>query len=235
MAKVAINGLGRIGRAALKILLDADATPPPARRSSSFPRRRRPEMFRLWCTANRPDGQPQIVSCASCTTNCIPVIEIAHRRVGVERAIMTTVHAYITGQNLIDAPSREFRRGRSGAANLVPTSTGAARDTTRAHELVDKFHSIAVRAPIPSDRSPTSCSTPAGRPLLKRSTTCSARKRTPTDTKGFSGSPRTLCCLPTSSRISRASIVDLALTRVVDSTIVKVMAWYDNEWGFTNR
>jgi len=120
-------------------------------------------------------------------TNCItPVIEIAHRRVGVERAIMTTVHAYAAGQNLIDAPSREFRRGRSGAANLVPTSTGAARDTTRAHELVDKFHSIAVRAPIPSDRSPTSC-------------------------------------------------VDLTLTRVVDSTLVKVMAWYDNEWGFTNR
>lgn len=100
---------------------------------------------------NRPDGAPQIVSCASCTTNCItPVIEIAHRHIGVQRAVMTTIHAYTAGQQLIDGPAKSFRRGRAGAANLVPTSTGAARATTRAvPELADKFDGIAVRAPIP--------------------------------------------------------------------------------------
>ena len=100
---------------------------------------------------NRPNGQPRIVSCASCTTNCItPVIEVAHRLIGVQRAVMTTVHAYTAGQQLVDAPNRSFRRGRAGAANLVPTSTGAARATTRAMpDLVGKFDGVAVRAPIP--------------------------------------------------------------------------------------
>jgi glyceraldehyde 3-phosphate dehydrogenase len=82
---------------------------------------------------NRPDGEPQIISCASCTTNCItPVIEIAHRRIGVERAVMTTVHAYTATQQLVDSPSKSFRRGRAAAANLVPATTGAALATTRA-------------------------------------------------------------------------------------------------------
>ena len=100
---------------------------------------------------NRPDGRPQIISCASCTTNCItPVIEVAHRRLGVERAVMTTIHAYTAGQQLVDGPSKNFRRGRAGAANLVPTSTGAAQATTRAvPELAGRFDGIAVRAPIP--------------------------------------------------------------------------------------
>ena len=100
---------------------------------------------------NQPAGRPQIISCASCTTNCItPVIEVAHRRIGVTRAVMTTVHAYTAGQQLVDRPSRNFLRGRAAAANLVPTSTGAARATTRAvPELAGRFDGIAVRAPIP--------------------------------------------------------------------------------------
>ncbi|MGH3588640.1 MAG: glyceraldehyde 3-phosphate dehydrogenase NAD-binding domain-containing protein, partial [Pseudonocardia sp.] len=76
---------------------------------------------------NRPDGKPRIISCASCTTNCItPVVEVARRRFAAERAVMTTVHAYTANQQLVDSPSSSFRRGRAGAANLVPTSTGAA-------------------------------------------------------------------------------------------------------------
>ena len=100
---------------------------------------------------NRPDGEPQIISCASCTTNCItPVIEIAHRHIGVERAVMTTVHAYTATQQLVDGPSKRFRRGRAAAANLVPAATGAARATTRAvPELTGRFDGLAVRAPIP--------------------------------------------------------------------------------------
>jgi glyceraldehyde 3-phosphate dehydrogenase len=100
---------------------------------------------------NRPPGDPQIISCASCTTNCItPAIEVANRRVGVVRAVMTTVHAYTAGQQLVDSPSTSFRRGRARAANLVPTSTGAAHATTRGvPELAGRFDGVAVRAPIP--------------------------------------------------------------------------------------
>ena len=150
---------------------------------------------------NRPDGRPQIISCASCTTNCItPVIEVAHRRLGVERAIMTTVHAYTAGQQLIDGPSKNFRRGRAGAANLVPTSTGAAQATTRAlPELAGRFDGIAVRAPIPSARSLTSSSSPAGRPRPKRSTTRSGKRPRPTATQASSVSQRIRWCPPTSS------------------------------------
>jgi glyceraldehyde 3-phosphate dehydrogenase len=81
---------------------------------------------------NTAGEEAQVVSCASCTTNCItPVIEVLHRRIGVERAVMTTVHAYTAGQQLVDAPSKSPRRGRAAAANLVPTTTGAARATRR--------------------------------------------------------------------------------------------------------
>ncbi len=150
---------------------------------------------------NRPDGRPRVISCASCTTNCItPVIEVAHRRLGVERAIMTTVHAYTAGQQLVDGPSKNFRRGRAGAANLVPTSTGAAQATTRAlPELAGRFDGIAVRAPSPSARSLTSSSSPADRPRPKRSTTRSGKRPRPSATQASSVSQRIRWCAPTSS------------------------------------
>jgi glyceraldehyde-3-phosphate dehydrogenase/erythrose-4-phosphate dehydrogenase len=112
---------------------------------------------------NRPGGDPQIVSCASCTTNCItPVVEVMHHHIGVQRAVMMTTHAYTGGQQLVDGPSRSFRCGRAGAANLVPTSTGAAQGTTRAvPELAGRFDGIAVCAPIPVGTSRSSTSTMA--------------------------------------------------------------------------
>lgn len=186
---------------------------------------------------NRPDGHPQIMSCASCTTNCItPVIEVAHRRLGVEHAIMTTVHAYTANQQLVDGPSSSFRRGRAGAANLVPTTTGAAKATTRAiPELVDRFDGVAIRAPIPvgsiadivivTERETSEnevneifteeAQTPRYQGILGVS-------EDPLVSADIVGDPR-------------ASIVDLGLTKVVDQRLVKVMAWYDNEWGFTHQ
>ena len=93
----------------------------------------------------------RIVSCASCTTNAItPVMEILNRRVGVRKATMTTVHAYTAGQALVDGPLADRRRGRAAAANLVPSTTGAARATTKAlPELAGRFDGIAIRAPVP--------------------------------------------------------------------------------------
>ena len=148
-----------------------------------------------------PQGNPRIISCASCTTNCIaPVIEVAHRRLGVERAVMTTVHAYTAGQQLVDGPSRNFRRGRAGAANLVPTSTGAARATTRAvPELAGRFDGIAVRAPIPVG-SIADIVFDSSRPTtIEEVNESSARRPRPPATKGSSASRKIRWCPPTLS------------------------------------
>jgi glyceraldehyde 3-phosphate dehydrogenase len=99
---------------------------------------------------NTVDGNTHIIACASCTTNCItPVVEILGRRIGIKKAIMTTVHGYTASQAIVDGPRRAFERGRAGAANFVPTSTGAARATTKAlPELKNLFDGIAVRGPV---------------------------------------------------------------------------------------
>lgn len=186
---------------------------------------------------NRPDGHPRVISCASCTTNCItPVIEVAHRHVGVERAMMTTVHAYTAGQQLVDGPSRNFQRGRAGAANLVPTSTGAAKATTRAiPELAGRFDGVAVRAPIPVG-SVADIVFVASRPTTPEELNYLFRREAATaryaGILGVSEVP-----LVSSDIVGdpRAAVIDLELTRVVDDTLVKVMAWYDNEWGFTHQ
>src|SRR5215216_6884025 len=99
---------------------------------------------------NSVDGSTHIIACASCTTNCItPVVEIIGRRIGIQKAIMTTVHAYTASQAIVDSQSKRFERGRAGAANFVPTSTGAARATAKAlPELSGLFDGIAVRGPV---------------------------------------------------------------------------------------
>src|SRR5689334_4260341 len=186
---------------------------------------------------NRADARPQVISCASCTTNCIaPVIEVAHRRLGVERAVMTTVHAYTAGQRLVDGPSRSFRRGRAGAANLVPASTGAARATTRAvPELEDRFDGIAVRAPIPVG-SVADIVFVAARPTTVEEVNDAFRQEAAAERyQGILGVSEDPLVSADIVGDPRAAIVDLDLTRVVDGTLVKVMAWYDNEWGFTQQ
>jgi glyceraldehyde 3-phosphate dehydrogenase len=186
---------------------------------------------------NRPDGQPRIVSCASCTTNCItPVIEVVHRLIGVQRAVMTTVHAYTGGQQLVDGPSKNFRRGRAGAANLVPTSTGAARATTLAlPELAGRFDGIAVRAPIPVG-SIADVVFVAARPTTAEQVNDAFRREAATERyDGILGVSEDPLVSADIVGDPRAAVVDLDLTQVVDGTLVKVMAWYDNEWGFTHQ
>jgi glyceraldehyde 3-phosphate dehydrogenase len=186
---------------------------------------------------NRADGSPQIISCASCTTNCItPVIEVARRRLGVERAVMTTVHAYTAGQRLVDGPSSSFRRGRAGAANLVPTSTGAARATTRAvPELAGRFDGVAVRAPIPVG-SVADIVFVATQPTRTEEVNEAFRQEAATPRyEGILGVSEDPLVSADIIGDPRAAVVDLALTMVVDGTLVKVMAWYDNEWGFTQQ
>jgi glyceraldehyde 3-phosphate dehydrogenase len=183
---------------------------------------------------NTADRGASIISCASCTTNCItPVIEILGRRLGILKATMTTIHAYTASQPLVDRPDKDRRRGRAAAANLVPSSTGAAKATTQAlPEYHGKFGGIAIRAPVPVGsiadivclmRQPTSA---AEINRIFREEAGSARYR---DIVGVSDE-----AIVSTDIIHdpRASIIDCTLTQVVDGDLVKVMSWYDNEWGY---
>ena len=186
---------------------------------------------------NQPESGTRILSCASCTTNCItPVVEVMQRRIGVKKAIMTTIHAYTSSQGIVDSPATKWRRGRAGAANFVPTSTGAAKATTKAlPELEGRFDGVAVRAPIPVGSIADIIF------LTERETTV---EEVNAIFKEEAGSDRYRDILGASEdelvssdivQDPRASIVDLPMTQVVDGDLVKVMSWYDNEWGYSQQ
>jgi glyceraldehyde 3-phosphate dehydrogenase len=187
--------------------------------------------------ASVPRGTASIISCASCTTNCItPLVEVIGRRIGVEKAVMTTVHAYTSSQSVVDGPRRQFRRGRAAGANLVPTTTGAALATTRAlPQYVGLFDGIALRAPVPIG-SIADITLLASRKTSVGEVNQVLTEEAATDryagVLGVSRDP-----LVSSDIIGdpRASIVDLELTKVIDGDLVKVLSWYDNEWGYANQ
>jgi glyceraldehyde 3-phosphate dehydrogenase len=187
--------------------------------------------------ANAPEGRPAMISCASCTTNCItPIVEVIGRRFGLKKAVMTTVHAYTSSQSIVDGPSKRFRRGRAAAANLVPATTGAALATTRAlPEYAGLFDGIAIRAPIPVGSIADLTF------LTSRKTSVNEVNEVLTEEAGTSRYAGVLGVsrdpLVSSDIVgdSRASVVDLELTKVVDGDLVKVMSWYDNEWGYANQ
>lgn len=187
---------------------------------------------------NTEKGNVSVFSCASCTTNNIsPIIEILGRRVGIKKAILNTIHGYTASQALVDAPSkREPRMGRAAGFNLAPAATGAAIATTKVlPEYAGKFDGIAVRVPVPVG-SISDITFIANRPttideinqiLTEESSTDRYEKviavtEEPIVSTDIIGS-------------AFAATVDLEMTRVVDGDLVKIMAWYDNEWGFTNQ
>jgi glyceraldehyde 3-phosphate dehydrogenase len=187
--------------------------------------------------ANVSRGASSIISCASCTTNCItPLVEVIGRRIGVEKAVMTTVHAYTSSQSVVDEPRRHLRRGRAAGANLVPTTTGAAIATTRAlPQYAGLFDGIAVRAPVPIG-SIADITFLASRKTSVNEVNHILTEEAATEryagVLGVSRDP-----LVSSDIIGdpRASIVDLELTKVIDGDLVKVLSWYDNEWGYANQ
>ena len=187
---------------------------------------------------NQPEkGSVQIISCASCTTNCItPVVEILGRRIGVKKAMMTTIHAYTSSQSIVDAPNKQPRRGRAGAANLVPTSTGAAIATTKAlPQYEGRFDGVAVRGPVAVGSLADIVF------LTERETTVEEVNRIFKEEaeseryKGILGVSEDPIVSSDVIKDPRASIVDLGMTQVVDGDLVKVMSWYDNEWGYTSQ
>ena len=179
----------------------------------------------------------EIISNASCTTNSLgPVAEIMQRNFGIKKAMMTTVHSYTQDQNLQDGPHKDLRRARAAAQNIVPTTTGAAVSVTEAlPELKGKFDGIAVRVPTIvgslSDFTILTNRRVSAEEIndvfrkeaeSKRYKNILAVTEEPLVSSDIIGNPS-------------SAIVDLLSTKVVDGDLVKVLAWYDNEWGYANR
>jgi len=187
---------------------------------------------------NKPeDDSVRMISCASCTTNSIaPVVEIMGRRIGIKKAIMTTIHAYTSTQAIVDGPHKRLRRGRAGAANLVPTSTGAAVATTKAlPQYKDKFDGVAVRAPVPVGSISDIVFLTARKTTVEEVNTIFKEEAEREEYQGILGVSEDPIVSSDIIKDPRASIVDLGMTRVVNGDLVKVMSWYDNEWGYTNQ
>jgi glyceraldehyde 3-phosphate dehydrogenase len=183
------------------------------------------------------NSDSRIVSCASCTTNCItPVVEIMDRRIGVKKAIMTTTHAYTSSQPIVDSPHKKQRRGRAGAVNIVPTSTGAALATIKVlPQLENRFDGIALRVPVPVG-SVADIVFVTQRPTSVEEINDIFREEAKSDRyKGILAASDENLVSTDIIKDSHASIVDLGMTQVVDGDLVKILSWYDNEWGYANQ
>lgn len=187
---------------------------------------------------NTQDGKVAIFSCASCTTNNIgPLIEILGRRIGIKKAILNTTHAYTASQALIDSPSKkEPRMGRAAGINSAPAATGAAIAVTKAlPQYIGKFDGIAVRVPVAvGSISDITFVSERNTSVQEINDIFKEEANTARYIKVLDVTDEPLV----STDIIKspfAATVDLEMTRVVDGDLVKVMAWYDNEWGFTNQ
>jgi glyceraldehyde 3-phosphate dehydrogenase len=183
-----------------------------------------------------PDNH-DVISNASCTTNCLaPLAKVMHDSVGIERGLMTTIHAYTSDQRLQDAPHSDLRRARAAAINLVPASTGAAKAIGLVMpELNGKLHGFAVRAPVPTG-SLVDLTFQAARETsvdeIKEIVRGNADTGALEGILAYSEDP-----IVSSDIVKNpfSSIFDAPLTSVLEGRLVKVVAWYDNEWGYSNR
>jgi glyceraldehyde 3-phosphate dehydrogenase len=179
----------------------------------------------------------QVLSNASCTTNCLaPVAKVLVDTIGVKHGLMTTIHAYTADQRLQDMPHKDLRRARAAAINLIPASTGAAKAIGLVvPELQGKLHGFAVRAPVPTG-SVVDLTVEASRETTVEEVNAALKKATEAGPlqgiMSYTEDP-----IVSSDIVSSpySSIVDAQLTSVIDGTMVKVVAWYDNEWGYSNR
>lgn len=179
-----------------------------------------------------------VISNASCTTNCIsPIAQVMVSAFGVDKAMMTTIHSYTADQNLVDGPHKDWRRARSAAQNIVPTTTGAALATTETiPQLKGLFDGLSVRVPTPCGSLSDFTF------VLRRKKVTKAQVNSILRKAAKSARYRDILQVTTEPLVSSdivgnpaSAIVDLSLTQVVGGNLVKVVAWYDNEWGYANR
>jgi glyceraldehyde 3-phosphate dehydrogenase len=179
----------------------------------------------------------EVISNASCTTNCLaPVAKVLVDTVGVKHGLMTTIHAYTADQRLQDMPHKDLRRARAAAINLIPASTGAAKAIGLVvPELQSKLHGFAVRAPVPTGSVvdlTVECARQTSVEEVNEALKTAADSGPLKGIMAYTEDP-----IVSSDILSSpySSIVDSQLTSVIDGTMVKVVAWYDNEWGYSNR
>ncbi|HEY2719614.1 MAG TPA: type I glyceraldehyde-3-phosphate dehydrogenase [Solirubrobacteraceae bacterium] len=179
----------------------------------------------------------QIVSNASCTTNCLaPVAKVIHDTVGIEHGLMTTIHAYTADQRLQDMPHKDLRRARAAAINLIPASTGAAKAIGLViPELQGKLNGFAVRAPVPTGSVvdlTVQCARETSVEEINTALKAAAESGPLAGILQYTEDPIVSSDIVQSQY---SSIVDSLLTAVMQGTMLKVVAWYDNEWGYSNR
>ena len=191
--------------------------------------------FVLGVNANTYAGQ-KIISNASCTTNCLgPVTRVLEDNFGIEKGLMTTIHAYTNGQSLVDVKCRDLRRSRAAAQNIIPTTTGAAKAMKLVMpSLEGKLHGQSVRVPVPNV-SMVDLTAVLGKKTSKEELNETFVKASKESLKG-------IMLVDFDERVSTdfmtcaySSIVAADLTQVICGDMIKVMAWYDNEWGYSKR
>jgi glyceraldehyde 3-phosphate dehydrogenase len=178
-----------------------------------------------------------IVTNASCTTNCLaPVAKVLHETVGIRHGLMTTIHAYTADQSLLDGPHKDLRRARAAAVNLVPTSTGAAKALGLViPELDGRLNGLAVRVPVPTG-SLVDLTVETERPTsVEEVNEAFAERAARAPLAGILAYSEEPIVSADIVQSPYSAIFDAPLTAVVDGTQVKVVAWYDNEWGYANR
>jgi glyceraldehyde 3-phosphate dehydrogenase len=178
-----------------------------------------------------------VISNASCTTNCLaPVAKVLNDAVGIERGLMTTIHAYTADQRLQDLPHKDLRRARAAAINLIPASTGAAKAIGLViPELQGKLGGFAVRAPVPTGSVvdlTVQCSRETSAQEINAAMRAASESAPLAGIMQYSEDPLVSTDIV---RSPCSAIVDSLLTTVIDGTMAKVIAWYDNEWGYSNR
>ena len=177
-----------------------------------------------------------IISNASCTTNCLaPVAKVLHEAVGIERGLMTTIHAYTADQRLQDMPHKDLRRARAAAINLIPTTTGAAKAVGLVlPELDGRLNGIAVRAPVATG-SVVDLTFEGGRETSAEAINAAMREAAEGPLAGILSYTEDPIVSTDIVRDPHSSIFDAEQTAVIGGTLVKVFSWYDNEWGYSNR
>jgi glyceraldehyde 3-phosphate dehydrogenase len=177
-----------------------------------------------------------VVSNASCTTNCLaPIAKVLHDTVGIKHGLMTTIHAYTADQRLQDMPHRDLRRARAAAINLIPASTGAAKAIGLViPDLNGKLHGFAVRAPVPTG-SVVDLTVEASRETSIKEINQAMKAAADGPLAGILQYTEDPIVSSDIVKNPHSSIFDAQLTAVMDGTMVKLVSWYDNEWGYSNR
>jgi len=177
-----------------------------------------------------------IISNASCTTNCLgPVAKVIHENWGIQKGSMTTIHSYTNDQNVLDFPHKDLRRARAAALNMIPTTTGAAKAIGLVlPELKGKLDGYAMRVPTP-DVSVVDLVAVLDKPATDKEVNAALKAAAEGELKGILAYTEDPVVSTDMLKNPNSSIVDGLLTKVLGGNLLKVVAWYDNEWGYSNR